>query len=191
MKNIKTGVYTHNDEDYSFNFGTNLSAADKLRFVNSVTNLVVDGENYNSIIKDLIFDFYVIDIFSDIDTARFKESLFFVDDVEKFLEETNIVDIIKANMKIGLLEELNDAINKSISYRTGIHPSPLSDALASLVNTLEKKVNEIDLGSAMEMVQKFAGMTSELTPESVVNAYMNSDMHKKNLDEIVESKSVK
>ena len=40
-----------------------------------------------------------------------------------------------------------------------------------------------------EMAQKFAGMTGELTPESVVNAYIDSDLHKKNLDEIAESKA--
>jgi hypothetical protein len=44
------------------------------------------------------------------------------------------------------------------------------------------------MGSMMEMAQKFVGMTGELTPESVVNAYINSNMHKQNLEEIAESK---
>ena len=44
------------------------------------------------------------------------------------------------------------------------------------------------MSGAMEMVQKFAGMTGNLTPENVVNAYINSDVHKKNLEEIAESK---
>ena len=88
----------------------------------------------------------------------------------------------------GLLEQLNKAVDKSIEYRTGIHPSPLNEALASLVNTLEKKVNEFDMGGAMEMVQKFAQMTGELTPDSLVKAYIDSDVHKANLNEIAESK---
>ena len=40
----------------------------------------------------------------------------------------------------------------------------------------------------MSTAQKFAGMTGELTPESIMNAYINSDIHKKNLAEIEEAK---
>lgn len=190
MKNIKKGTYINyaNNESYNFNFATDLSIADKAKFVNSIVSLVVSDENYNSIIKDLIIDFYTIDFFTDIDTTKLKESHNFLDDVEEFLEETNIVDIVRANASVGVFEQLNKAVIDSISYRTGIHPSPLNDALASLVNTLEKKVNEFDMSGAMEMVQKFAGMTGKLTPENVANAYINSDMHKKNLEEIAEGK---
>ena len=76
----------------------------------------------------------------------------------------------------------------NIEYRTGIHPSPLSDSLASLLSTLENKINEVDLDSMMGMAQKLASMTGEFTPDRIVNAYMNSDMHKKNLAEIAEVK---
>lgn len=183
-----TGAYTYNDESLNFNFGTDLLISEKAGFVNSVVDLVVVDEDYNSVIKDLVFDFYVIDYFTDVDVKELKKSLQFLNDVEEFLEETNIVDIVKANMEIGLLEELENAVNKSIEYRTGIHPSPIADSLASLINTLEKKVNEFDMGDMMGMAQKFASMTGKLTPESVVNAYINSDMHQKNLDEIAESK---
>lgn len=190
MKNVIMGTYIRGDETYDFNFGTDLSIADKQKFVNSVVNLIVDDENkkYNSILRDLVFDFYIIDFLTDIDTAELKESSFFVNDVEKFLEEANVIDIVKANASPTLFDELNKAVDKSIEYITGIHTNPLGEALASLVNTLEKKVNEFDMGSMIDMAQKFAEMTDELTPDSVVNAYINSDMHKKNLEEIAESK---
>lgn len=191
MKNIKTGTYIHNDETYNFSFGTDLSIADKQRFVNSVVALVVDDEYYNSILRDLVVDFYIIDFFTNIDTTELKESSFFIGDVEQFLNETNVLDIVKANMKIGLFDELSSAIDKSIKYRTGIHPSPLNEALASLLSTFERKINEVDLDSMMNMAQKFAGMTGELTPESIMDAYINSDTHKKNLEEIVEAKKDK
>lgn len=188
MKETKLGTYIRNDETYNFNFSTDLSIADKARFVNSVVGLVVSDEDYNSVIKDLVFDFYIIEFLTNIDTTKFRQSPNFLDEVEEFLLETNIVEIVKANAFPTLFDELNNAVNKSIEYRTGIHTSPIADSLASLINTLEKKVSEIDLGSAMQMVQKFAGMTGEFTPESIVNAYMNSDLHKKNLEEIAESK---
>lgn len=199
MKNIKTGTYINytNNEAYSFKFAINISAYRKMVFVNYVVNSIVDENIYNSIVRDLMFDFGIVSIMTNINTSFINQT----DDegnpinpiifIEQFLEETNIVDIVKENMGDGLLDELNKAVDKSIEYRTGIHSSPLSDALASLISTLEKKVNGFDMGSAMDMAQKFAGMIGDFTPESVVNAYINSDLHKKNLDEIAESKAEK
>ena len=199
MKNIMTGTYINknNDKTYNFNFATDLSAYRKMVFVNYVVDSIVDENRYDFIVRDLIFDFGLISIFTDIDTSfinqkddegNFINPIIFI---EQFLEETNVVDIVKANMVDGLLEHLNKAIDKSIEYRTGIHPSPLNDALANLVNTFEKKVSEFDMSGALEMVQKFAGMTGELTPENIVNAYINSDVHKNNLKEIAKSKKSK
>lgn len=195
MNNMKIGAYiraTENgEESYNFGFYTNLNVANKLRFVDSVVGILVDENHYNSVIRDLVFDFYLVDVFTDIDTTEFKNSPTFLNDVEKFLEETNIVDIVKANMHPPLFDELNKAIDNSVAYLTGIHPNPLNDAVASLLSTIEKKINEVDLSGMMDMVQKFTGMTEELTPESIINAYIDSDMHKKNLMEIEEAKNAK
>lgn len=197
MKNIKTGTYFYNDEAYNFEFATDLSAYRKMMFVNYVVNSIVDDDRYDFIVRDLVFDFGLISILTNIDTSFINQ----IDDegnpinpiifIERFLEETNAVDIVKANMEIGLLEELNKAVDKSIEYRTGIHPSPLNEALASLVNTFEKKINGLDMDSMMVMAQKFAGMTDELNVDNLVKAYMNSDMHKVNLEEIAEAKANK
>ena len=178
MKNIKTGTYINysNDESYNFNFATDLSAYRKMMFVNYVVNSLVDDERYDSIVKDLIFDFGLLSILTDIDTSFINQeddednSINPIIFIEQFLDETNVVDIVKANMVDGLLDELNKAVDKSIEYRTGIHPSPLNDALASLVYTLEKKVNEFDMSGSMEMVQKLDSITGDLTIDNVVNA---------------------
>lgn len=194
MENMKTGVYFYNDEAKNFDFATDLSAYDKTIFVRTVVDTLVDDTTYDSIIRDMIFDFAIIMRFTDIDTSFTKtldddgNEISALISIEQFLEETDVVDIVKANMKIGLLDELNKAVDLSIRYRTGIHPNPIADSLASLISTLEKKVNEFDMGSMMDMAQKFAGMTGELTPESIMNAYINSDIHKSNLEEIAESK---
>lgn len=195
MKNIKTGTYFYNDESYNFDFATDLSAYRKMMFVNYVVNSIVDDDGYDSIVRDLIFDFGLVSICTDIDTSFINA----VDEdnnpinpiifIEQFLEETNVVDIIKANMEVGLLEELNKAVDKSIEYRTGIHPSPIADSFASLLSTLERKINEVDLDKMMSMAQKFAGMTDEPTLDNIVNVYMNSDIHKENLEEVAKAKS--
>ena len=200
MKNIKTGTYinyNNNEESYNFDFATDLSAYRKMMFVNYVVNSIIDDNRYDFIVRDIIFDFGLVAILTNIDTSFINQR----DDegnpinpiifIEQFLETTNVVDIVKANMEVGLLGELNKAVDKAIEYKTGIHPSPLNDALANLVNTLEKKVNEFDMGSMMEMAQKFASMTGDLNVDNVVNAYLNSDVHKKNLDEIAKSKKSK
>lgn len=191
--NTKMGTYFYNDESYNFEFVTSLSIKEKITFVNTVVNTVVD-DNYNSLLRSIMFDFMIVKTFTDIDTSFLKVEdeygniITDIDLLEKFLDETNIVEIVKANMEFGLLEELNNTVDKAIEYRTGIHPSPLNDALASLLSTLERKVEEIDLGSAMSMARKFASMTEELNMDNVVAAYMDSDTHKNNLVEIEQAK---
>lgn len=184
MKEVRTGFYTRNGESFDFNFYTDLSVAKKLEFVDSVIGLLVNDNHYNSVIRDLLFDFFVIDVFTDVDITELVNSKNFLEDVEAFLDETNIVEIVKANVSPVLFAELSDAVDKSVQYLTGIHPNPLNEALASLLNTIEDKIGEIDLESMMEMVQKFSGMTEEFTMDNIVNAYMNSGEHKRNLAEI-------
>lgn len=187
MKETKLGAYVRNDETFEFEFITNLTASEKITFINSIVDTIV-GDNYNSLIRDIMFDNMVIQLFTDVGGFYYKDADDKIDAIEQFLDETNIVDIVKANMEDGLLEELNNAVDKAIEYRTGIHPSPIADSIASLLSTLERKINEVDLVSAMEMAKKFASISGKFTPESVVNAYVNSSLHQKNLEEVADNK---
>lgn len=195
MKEMKNGVFTYNDKSYNFNFNTSLSAYDKQVFVKTVVGNLVSDDGYDVVIKDLIFDFVIIEMFTNIDTSFINMKDDDGDDVaqiilvEHFLEETDVADIVKANMEVGLLDELNHAVDLNIQYLTGIHPNPLNEAIANLVSALEKKVNGVDLDSMMDMAQKFADMTEDFTIENAINAYMNSDIHQKNLAEIEEAKN--
>ena len=197
MKETKLGVYTHNDETHNFNFATNLTAHEKRVFVRTVVEALVGDTYYDSVLRDIIFDYTTILMFTDVNMSFLRtvdedgEEITDIELLEEFLLETNIIEVVKANAFPTLFDELNNAVDKSIEYRTGIHPSPLNDALASLLSTLERKIEEIDLGSAMSMAQKFAGMTGELTPESLINAYMGSDTHKNNIVEIEKVKKNK
>lgn len=194
MKEIKLGAYIRNDETFNFEFATDLSAHDKTVFVRTVVDTLVNDNAYDSIIRDMIFDFTIVMLFTDIDTTFTKafdnegNAISALIPIEQFLEETNVVDIVKANMVDGLLEQLENAVDKSIEYRTGIHPSPIADSLASLFSTLEKKINEIDLEYAMGMVKTFVDIKDNLTVDNIVDAYINSDIHKKNAEEIAESR---
>jgi len=190
-------MYTHKTDDnevsHNFNFYTNLSTASKLRFVNNVTKLLVDTDKkrYDSVLRNLVFDFFIVEGFTSVNVDEIIKSNFFVNDAEKFLEETNIVDIVKANIENGVIEELNRAVDLNIQYITGIHPNPLNEALARLINTFEKKVNEVDLSNMSAMLEAFNNMSGEFTPENVVKAYMNTDFAKKNMAEVMEAKNKK
>ena len=194
MKEMKNGVFTYNNESYNFEFKTSLSAYDKQVFVKTVVGNLVDDAGYDVVIKDLIFDFVIIEVFTNIDTSFINmeddegNDINPIIPIEHFLEETNVVDIVKENMEIGLLDELNRAVDLDIQYLTGIHPNPINEAITNLISTIEKKIREVDLDSMMSMAQKFAGMTEDFTLDNIVNAYMNSDIHKSNLAEIKEAK---
>lgn len=195
IKEMKNGVFTYNEESYNFDFSTSLSVLEKQMFVKAVVDNVVGDDSYDVVIRDLIFDFVIIEMFTNIDTSFINMKDDDGNDVnpiiviEHFLEETNVVDIVKENMDDGLIEELNHAVDLNIQYLTGIHTNPISESVASLISTIEKKIDGVDLDSMMTMVQKFASIAEDFTPESVVNAYMESDVHKKNLAEIEDSKS--
>ena len=194
MKEMKTGAFTYNGESYNFDFQTSLSALDKQMFVRSVTDSIVSDDGYDAVIRDLVFDFIIIGVFTNIDTSFINMKDDYGDDIppiiliEHFLEETDVVDIVKENMEVGLIDELNRAVDLNIQYLTGIHPNPLNEAIANLVSTIEKKIGQVDLDSLMGMAKKLAGMTEDFTVDNIVNAYMNSDVHMKNLEDIKENK---
>ena len=189
------GVFTYSGKDYNFEFKTSLYAYEKLLFVKTVVNNLVDEHGYDVVIRDLIFDFAVIDVFTNIDTSSF---IHVKDDngndvdsiilIEHFLSETNVADVVKENVEYGLLDELDKAIDLNIHYLTGIQYNPLNEALASLASSFEEKLNGVDFDGFSNIIRKFASMSEEFTPENVVNAYIGSDAHKKNVKEIKESK---
>jgi hypothetical protein len=201
MKEMRTGTFTYNDESYNFDFSTDLSAYDKLIFVKTVTDSLVDDYGYNFVVKDLIFDFAIIAVFTNIDTSFVNmkdddgEDVNPIIPIEHFLEETNVVDIVKANMRSGLIDELNRAVDLNIQYVTGIHTNPVSDAIARLLNTIGNSIGESDVGDLMEYVKNISAMTQGIAPEdipeNIVKFYMNSDEHKKNVIDIEESKKTK
>lgn len=177
-KNVKMGVYTRNGESISFNFYTNLRAVDKMKFVDTVTSYVV-GDNYNSVIRDMMFDFTIIEVFTDVDiTEIINSKTDSINMIEDLLYETNIAAIVRANAESGLIAELEKAVDDNIEYRTGVRRNPIADGISSLLNTIETKLSGIDTEGMMQMAQVISGMSGEMTPERVLEAYSKSDMFK-------------
>lgn len=182
---VKTGTYSFKGIEMSFNYYTDLSAVDKMRFVNSVTDIIV-GDNYNSIIKDLIFDFEVIDIFTDIDLSEIRDSSDNISLIEEFVKETLVVDIVKANSKDFIIDELKQAVDDNIEYKTGVHSNSFTTSLSHLLKTIESKIVGIDTQGMMEMAQKINSVSGELTADKILDAYSKTDMFKQKQAEIAE-----
>ena len=185
---IKTGVYTIDGNDTPFAFSTSLSSYRKAQFVKSVSDMLV-GDDYNYVIRDLVFDFCVIAIFTDIDTSGVQDADDGITAMEEFVEKFKaVIDIVKANVENGVMDELHKAIELNVEYRTGIHINPISSSLASLLDTIERKVDEIDLDSLMDTANAMASISGELTPEKMLDAFAKTDVYKRNTDAIAEAK---
>lgn len=175
---VKTGVYTFDGEDTPFAFYTSLNAYRKSQFVVSVCNTLI-GDNYNYVINDLVFDYFIVAIFTDIDVSEVQKSDNGITAMEEFVEKFKpVVDIVKANSVDGVLDELHKAIDLNIEYRTGIHINPISSSLANLIDTLTSKFNGFDLDKMMEIAEPMSKIAGELTPEKMLDAYAKTNIFK-------------
>lgn len=181
-KNVKTGAYTYKNESIPFNFYTELRAVDKIKFINAVCDTLIDT-NYYSVIRDLVFDFQIVNVFTDVVVPELQDSPSPISIIEEFLDGTNIVEIVKANVDKKLIAELEKAVDENIEYRTGIHKNTLEDALTSLLHTVEQKINDVDTEGMMEMAMKLNSISDELTPERMLQAYSETDMFKNRIYE--------
>lgn len=181
-KNVKTGAYTYKNESIPFNFYTELRAVDKIKFINAVCDTLIDT-NYYSVIRDLVFDFQIVNVFTDVVVPELQDSPSPISIIEEFLDDTNIVEIVKSNVDKKLIAELEKAVDENIEYRTGIHKNTLEDALTSLLHTVEQKINDVDTEGMMEMAMKLNSISDELTPERILQAYSETDMFKNRIYE--------
>lgn len=163
MKNIKTGVAIdkRTNEELKFNFQTDLTIKEKIRFVSSVVNTVV-GDDYYSFLKDLIFDFEIIEIFTDIDTSDISEATDRIATMEEFVNNTNVVEIVKANSE-NVIAELYQAVEDNLEFKTGVHRSTVLNSLEKLINSLDNALNKNydDIVSMAKKINEMGDIQSE------------------------------
>ena len=163
MKNIKTGVAIdkRTNEELKFNFQTDLTIKEKIRFVSSVVNTVVD-DDYYSFLKDLIFDFEIIEIFTDIDTSDISEATDRIATMEEFVNNTNVVEIVKANSE-NVIAELYQAVEDDLEFKTGVHRSTVLNSLEKLINSLDNALNKNydDIVSMAKKINEMGDIQSE------------------------------
>ena len=190
IKNMETATYTRNGEEIDFNYYTDMQMSSKLGFVNSVVKAVVGDDYYYPMLKDMIFDFRLVQFFTDVDIDVADDDVA-IDVIEAFLADTNIADVLKINLDIDILMELYDSVDKAIEYKTGIHPSPIADGIASILKVAEDKLRDFDMDSMTGMAKTFAKMQGDITPDKMLEAYANSDVFKKMAKDAVEKQKTR
>ena len=184
MNEMKSGVYMRDGEEISFEFNSAPSYAIKSLFVNSVVNSIVD-EDYNYIIKDLVFNYMLISILTNVDMSyidEYENPMDVISLIEDIVMNTNIVDIIKENLGQEIIDELAIAVEKGIEYKTGIHVSEIEKELSGLLKMFTDKTgkfnNSMDEESMKNFIELFANSKDNFTPEKLLEAYANTDMFK-------------
>ena len=170
--NVRNGATTE------FNYCYDIPMSQKIAFVNSVVNPVVGDDYYYPMIKDIMFEFRMIQFFTDIDTDVV-DGDDVIDQIVKFLESNDAADVVKVSVNFNVVQGLYDAVDKAIEYKTGIHPSPIADGIASILDTLEQKFASIDMDAMTGMAKVFSKLQGDITPDKMLEAYANSDVFKK------------
>jgi len=189
MRETKNGVYTRNDKSIDFTFYVSIPVSNKLKFVNFVVNQIVD-DKYNSIIRDLIFDFAIVRLLTDVDVKEVIDKDDTITAIEEFLDETNIVEIVKMNSS-ELIRELNEAVDDNIEYLTGIRKNSIERSVSQLLNTLARKVEGVDTTTMMEAAKVISNIKGDFTPESMIDAFGKSEVFKNRHREILKEKEQK
>ena len=180
---IINDIYINNGEEIEFSYYANPSMSKKFSFVRSVVDVVCGDDYYFPMIRNMIFDFYLIKFFSDI--VVYSEDKDSIDYVEEFLSNNNAATIIKLGMDSDVLQELYENVDKMIEYKTGIHPSPIENVISKILDTLEQKFASIDVDAMTGMANVFNKLQGDITPEKMLEAYAKSDVFKKQAKEVI------
>lgn len=175
MNTEKLGVYTYkqNDEekDYQFTFKTDLTAREKISFIDTAVNNLYSGGLYLGVIKNVIIGSIIIKFFTDVDLSHYEGEF---NDIEKFINDTNIIEIVKANAKDGLFDELERQISINLKIVTGVNVNDIGFELNGFLKNVLNIVNVNDYSTLVDFAKKVNSMKDSITPDTIVNAYANT-----------------
>lgn len=190
MKSTDTAVYVRDGKEVDMIYATDIPMGMKLSFIDSVVDSVLVNGDYYPILKDMMFDFRLIQFFSDVD-VDVSDDGDVIDNIGEFMGSNNAADVLKINIDMDVLFELIDSVDKAIEYKTGIHPSPIADGIASILKVAEDKLRDFDMDSMTGMAKTFAKMQGDITPDKMLEAYANSDVFKKMAKDAVEKQKTR
>lgn len=167
----------------------NISIKRKLSFINFVVNNVVTENQYNLVLKNIIINIGLIKYFSDVDISDILSSEDFIDEFEEFEENTDLIAVLKTEINLTEFLDMIDCINKQIEYKTGIHENEITNAISSLLNKLEQKLDTIDLDNIVQIGNVLSSVSDELTMDKLVDAYSKIDNFVGNQAKVLDEKN--
>lgn len=168
------GCYKRGENVNEFRYNIELSVSEKVRFVSTFTDLIINEEHLNLVARDLMFDYMLMVMFTDVRISdELKESSDSIAAIETFFAECDLLDQLKNVIDENLIKELNHAIDKDIEYKTGIRMNRLEDSLAGLMDEIQKKLGNFEV---TDMVKELLSRTE---PDKILDLYMRSSAFKK------------
>lgn len=184
----KTGVYKRviegEEKDFDFEFQTDISMESKLTFVNLVVGNLVkeDTKTYFSAMLDLIFNYVLVQRFTNIDinTIVGEDDKDSINKIEEFFDNSNVIEILKANIESDVIDSLYKSVLDNIEYKTGVRQNNVLGTINSILKVIEDKTKELDISKLMESAEKLNAIKDGLTPEKILEAYANTSMFTEN-----------
>ena len=187
MNFTETGSYTYNGETKEYHYSTTATISEQIAFVEMVSDGVFVGDSYLPLLKEPVFNYWLVVTFTDIDMKGLSD----IDAFDEFNKETGVAAHIREELNFGLLDNFTESVDANIEYKKSIAHDNISTAIVDLINTVKNKLESFGEGlnsdTVMDFIQKFS--EAGIDGESVVNAYLNSDNYKKNVLDIVDSKN--
>lgn len=174
-KNAYVEEYYNGTEKKVVRFVDNLNIVEKIAFVNDVVDYVISGDKFDPIIRDLMFKFTVIQYFTDIefDIDEGKSNL---EQIEEFITESNLYEVITAKIHKEVIHELDKAVNDKIFFMSGVKMNDLEYSVTKLIDEIFEKVSQFDMNSITKMIEDY-------TPDNLLDTYSKSESMKKILEE--------
>lgn len=177
---MATGKYKNlvDEKEFDFEYKESLTISKKLLFVNNVSDVVVNGGNYNLLLTDLYFDFTLVRFLTNIDLSDILSSENNIDEIENFINSTDVIDVLYNNIT-DLIIELKEAVRMNVRYKTGIETNTVSDVIKDLLNKFSKLVDDVDMNEFLRIGKVLVDNTNKTMPEAIVDAYAKSELMNK------------
>lgn len=190
MNTVYSAKYYDNEleKEIEFKYYKEISLSKKLDFVNNVLDVLFQNNYCYAVIRNELFDIMLVDSFTDVFLEE-EDFTFTINEIDKFLSKTNVVDILKKEINPTLLKELSDTIDINIAYKTGVNLNSISTSFSSLLKTIEEKVSNFNVDELTNTLKEFANMTDGLSQEKIIELYTKSDKYKKNYKDTLNNKN--
>ena len=187
------GVYTIDNEVTDYHYTSYIGTAAQVNFVKAVTEMIIGGGEYIPLLKEPLFNYVLLSVFTDIDLTKFvdDDGDLLIDDFVEFDTVSGVSAKLKLLIDSDMLYQIQTSLDTNLAYKTGLHKDDMTDAVVELVKILGDKINSIGKDLNTEKVNEFITKfnNSDLNTESIVKAYLDSDGFNSKMNDTINAKN--